>query len=260
MKIFVINLKTRPDRLQNILQQFEKFNITNFEIVEAVDGRCLTTEQLSTVYDKKSAERLTKPLSLLEIGCALSHLKIYNKIIEENKRCLIIEDDVILSDLFKNFVDIEIKDPCDVMFFGVNSSNCEHENLPKTYQYKDIRYSINTNRHKTRCYLEKSFATHGGINFYDIDKQSKIVDFLSGTFAYAPSIDACKKIIKVNFPVKITADHVWNEIDLTLKVSKEILIDINHAILSDIQSERLFEYEKFSERFIRRLNNKLYNK
>jgi GR25 family glycosyltransferase involved in LPS biosynthesis len=260
MKIFVVNLKTRPDRLENILQQFQKFNITNFEIVEAVGGRSLTTEQLSAMYDKEDAERLTQPLSLSEIGCSLSHINVYNKIIKENKRCLIIEDDVMLSELFKNFVDVEIEDPCDVLFFGVNTSNCEHENLPKTYQYKDIRYSINGNGHKTRCYLENSFTTHGGINFYNIDKQSKTVDFLSGTFAYAPSVDACKKIIKFNYPVRILADFVWNEVDLTLKVSKEILIDVDFDIPSDIQNERLKIECPFSDRMIKRMNHPMYNK
>jgi GR25 family glycosyltransferase involved in LPS biosynthesis len=260
MKIFVINLKTRPDRLQNILHQFEKFNIKNFEIVEAIDGKSLTTEQLSTVYDKKSAEKITKPLLLTEIGCSLSHINVYHKIIKENKRCLIIEDDVILSELFKNFVDIEIEDPSDVLFFGLNTSNCEHENLTKTYEYKDIRYSVNSNGHKNRCYLEKTFTTHGGINFYDIDKKSKTVDFLSGTFAYAPSVDACKKIVKYNYPVKLLADHVWNESELTLKVPKEIPIDVDFDVSSDIRNESLEIECPFSDRMIKRMNHPMYNK
>ena len=92
MKIYLINLKRDVNRLDRILQQFKQFNITNFEIVEAVDGKSLTQEQLDTDYDDESAKKLVRRLCLSEIGCALSHIDVYRRIIKENKRCLIMED------------------------------------------------------------------------------------------------------------------------------------------------------------------------
>jgi len=52
MKIFVINLKKDKEKLNNILLQFKKYNITDYEIIEAVQGSQLTDEELLEKYDK----------------------------------------------------------------------------------------------------------------------------------------------------------------------------------------------------------------
>jgi glycosyl transferase family 25 len=263
MKIFVVNLKKHTERLDRMLCQFEKFNITNFEIVEAVNGKELSHDQLRTCYDPKTAKRIVRELTPGEIGCALSHVEVCRRIIKENKRCLVLEDDVILSDTFKNFVDLEIEDPCDVMFFGAGGSNYEHENLPKSYPYKNIRFSTNVYGRTARCYLDESYSIHGGVKFYDIDKQSNTVDFLSGTYAYAPSIAACHKIIKINYPVKAPADYVWNylEFDLSFKIAKQNIIDVDSSIKSEICSERKeIDISKYSKLFLNRINQPMFNK
>jgi GR25 family glycosyltransferase involved in LPS biosynthesis len=260
MKIYIINLAQDQDRKQAMLVQLNAFAITNYEFVEAVDGRNLSDQELTKLYDDKTAKKLHKQLARSEIGCALSHIKVYEKIIKENKRCLILEDDVVLSDTFKNFIDIEIDDPCDVIFFGVNSSNCEHEGLPKTYEYKNVRYSTNGNGHRNRCYLKESYTTHGNVNFYDLEPQSHKVDFLSGTFAYAPSVDACKKIIRHNRPIRLAADHVWNEVDLWFRVPKQNIVDVDYSIASVIQPGRVSEFKGFSNRINSRINHPNYNK
>lgn len=260
MKIFVINLKKDTKRLELILDQFKKLNITNFEIVEAVYGKDLTQEELNLKYESKSASRIVRELSPPEIGCALSHIKVYHKIIKENKRCLILEDDVIISDTFKNFIDIEIEDSSDIIFFGATTSNCEHEKLPKSYEYKDIRYSKNYKNHISRCYLEKTYATYGGVNFYDIDPRTTNIDFLYGNFAYAPSVAACQKLIKYNYPVKVMADFVWNYIPFSSKIAKENIIEVDYSIDSHLELNRQQQDCNFSKKFVERVNNKLFNK
>ena len=260
MKIYLINLKRDVDRLDRVLQQFKKFNITNFEIVEAVDGKRLTQEQLDSDYDHKSAEKLVRKLSLPEIGCALSHIDVYQRIIKENKRCLIMEDDVVISKKFQSFVDIEIEDPCDVLFFGATTDNYEHKNLPKTYKYRNIRYAKNVHGLWTRCYLEESCTTHGNVDFYDIDKKSTRIDFLVQTFAYAPSIRACHKFIKYNYPVKLVADHVWNYNDFSMKIPRDNIIDVDPTIKSHILSDRQSHWNNWSDSYLRRINSEFFNK
>jgi GR25 family glycosyltransferase involved in LPS biosynthesis len=260
MKIFVINLKRDTDRLNKILQQFKYFNITNFEIFEGVDGKNLTYDNLKN-YDSKTSKRIIRELSLSEIGCALSHIEVYRRIINENKRCLIIEDDVVLSDEFKNFIDIEIEDECDILFFGAQTTNVENENLPKTYDFKDIRYSKKRNGCVTRCYLNETYTTHSNINFYDIDDKTTSIDFLYGTYAYSPSIYACHKLIKLNYPVKMAADFPWNIHKFSLKIPKKNIIDVNYNIESNIFSDiQKMTDLGLSNILKRRILNKMYNK
>jgi len=262
MKIFLINLKKDTERLDLILHQFKKFNITNFEIVEAVYGKELNDLELNSCYNRKSASRIIRELSLSEIGCAFSHIKVYHRIIKENKRCLIIEDDVILSDEFVNFIDIEIEDSCDIVFFGLDTSNCEHENLPKTYLYKNIRYSKNLYGHTNRCYLKNSYSTFGDMNFYDIDEQTIKFNLLIGTHAYAPSVEACYKIININYPVKMMADYVWNFCDLSFKISKQNIVNVNRSLESTISADRNFINEncQYGKHFVKKITSEWYNK
>lgn len=260
MKIFVINRKNDIERRQRILHQFEKFNITNFEIVAAVDGKELQPAQLNEHYDKAAAQLIVRELAPLEIACALSHIEVCKRIIEYNKRCLIIEDDVLLSDEFKNFVDIEVEDPADVLFFGLYTSNYDAAG-PKKYPYKNIRYSQNIAGITCRCYLEETYATLGGIEFYDIDEQSVKYDIFIGTHAYAPSVAGCHKIIKTNYPVKMMADYVWVSSDLTYKIPKQNIIEVDHSIQSTIATDRdRFHINgKYSEAYYSKITNQYHN-
>jgi glycosyl transferase family 25 len=60
----------------------------------------LSGESIDEYYDeKKSIELFNNKLSLGEIGCALSHIKIYQKMVSEDIACsVIMEDDVCIID------------------------------------------------------------------------------------------------------------------------------------------------------------------
>jgi glycosyl transferase family 25 len=99
--VFVINLASSIERRVFISAQLEKLGMS-YSIVEAVDGSKLTATELPSLYDRERAVRLTgspmRPLTLPEIGCALSHLSIYKKILEENLlNALVFEDDSLIS-------------------------------------------------------------------------------------------------------------------------------------------------------------------
>ena len=93
MKIFVINLKKDIEKKKNILTIFAKLNITNYEIFDAINGNTLTDFEInSNWYDPWSHLHLTKG----EVGCALSHYNLWQKIKTENKMAMILEDDFII--------------------------------------------------------------------------------------------------------------------------------------------------------------------
>ncbi|AIJ06767.1 MULTISPECIES: glycosyltransferase family 25 protein [Edwardsiella] len=94
MKVFIINLKRDLQKKHEIISECNRLNISH-EIVEAVSGIDLNAAEIDRLIDKDAQIYLTKG----EIGCSLSHLRIYQKIITEDlPYALILEDDAILHD------------------------------------------------------------------------------------------------------------------------------------------------------------------
>ena len=79
--IFIINLSNDNEKKQYMQQLCNKYNLYP-EFIEAVDGRLLNDNDISAVYSKdKAIKTISRELSKGEIGCALSHIKIYQKMI-----------------------------------------------------------------------------------------------------------------------------------------------------------------------------------
>ncbi len=92
-KIYVLNLKRRPDRLKNIKSKLKKLKI-NFERFEAIDG-----DNIEIDYDFSNF-RPGKGMieNRYAYACLLSHFEIIKDAKENNyKRILIFEDDVLIS-------------------------------------------------------------------------------------------------------------------------------------------------------------------
>lgn len=107
--IFVINLDRRPDRLDLIDKQLKRFNL-NYERISAIDGNLLNPNpKIGNGWNHKGVA-----------GCALTHRKIIEIAKERNyKNFLVIEDDTVFSDEFKN-IDSYIKqvpNDWDVIYF-----------------------------------------------------------------------------------------------------------------------------------------------
>lgn len=107
IKIFVINLKKDVQKRKNMEKIFQGLNL-EFEFIDAVYGKDLSSEELDLVYDENLAIKYNeRPMSKAEIGCMLSHLSIYKRMLEEKiENALILEDDVQIDrkilDVFNN--------------------------------------------------------------------------------------------------------------------------------------------------------------
>jgi glycosyl transferase family 25 len=89
---YVINLARSVDRRSHITAELKKTGI-DFEIVTAVDGQELNLYDT----DKIDPSFLQLPHCAGAAGCALSHLEVYRKIIDDGlDAALVLEDDVLV--------------------------------------------------------------------------------------------------------------------------------------------------------------------
>jgi glycosyl transferase family 25 len=87
-------MKDSAERRAHIIGECAKHSL-NVEIIDAVVGKELSEAELREAVFDYGCSGFTKG----EIGCALSHLKIYRKIVEDGVDiALILEDDAALSD------------------------------------------------------------------------------------------------------------------------------------------------------------------
>lgn len=104
--VWVLNLKRDEQKLHFMQMQLNQLEV-DFRVIEAVDGRQLKGDALIP-YSKKVAVRdFGRELTPGEIGCALSHIKMWQMMIQEGlSEVLILEDDVhigyALFDVLKN--------------------------------------------------------------------------------------------------------------------------------------------------------------
>lgn len=92
MKVFIINLPESVERKECMLAQCKALSL-DVELFNAVAGRKLTPEEVAM-----HSRELTEITTPGELGCALSHIAIYRKIVEQNiPYALIFEDDVVIN-------------------------------------------------------------------------------------------------------------------------------------------------------------------
>jgi glycosyl transferase family 25 len=105
MEIFVITLRGSEKRQRSIASQLHALNIS-FEFFEGVDGRNMSSDEILKHYDTRKANKyLERDLIKGEIGCALSHKYIYEKMITDNiQRAIVLEDDIIIDDNFSTVI------------------------------------------------------------------------------------------------------------------------------------------------------------
>ena len=109
-KIYVINLKRRPDKLANVMGELAKHDVLGAiptEVIEGVDGQSEINEEFLAannykVYDKWTDHWWGRATTKGEIGCAISHYKLWEKISKKEANALILEDDIQLEEDFLN--------------------------------------------------------------------------------------------------------------------------------------------------------------
>jgi len=150
MKIFVISLKKETQKRAIINNTLHMLGV-NYEIYDAVDGRTDLEDIRFNIYSKWHEPTYKINMTNGEIGCALSHLNIWKKIVDENiESAIILEDDFIVNDPdFVNTVN-NIDFDYDLVYLGRKKMGIDNEEqinekvVKPIFSYWTIGYVLTT--------------------------------------------------------------------------------------------------------------------
>lgn len=190
--IFVISLRNSPRR-QTISRHLSSLGL-DFEFFDAVYGKALSTEELSQIdyefYVKNYNAK--KPLTLGEIGCAMSHIKLYKHIIENNiQEAIIFEDDVFLNFHFKEIL---------------------KETLKKVPSKKEIIFLYH-GKAKIFPFTKSLPERYRLARYLTPSKNSKRT--IISTAAYLITYLGAKKLLNTAYPIRMPADYLTGSLQLT---------------------------------------------
>jgi hypothetical protein len=115
-KIFIINLQRRSDRKEAMGKMLNKFNLTNYEFVEAVDG---LDQDVLKEFNELKVEKKTKIVSSGHYGCLMSHIKTIEEAKKQNlKAIMILEDDIIFDENFNTIINSIMIPQYDMIYLG----------------------------------------------------------------------------------------------------------------------------------------------
>ncbi len=212
--ITIISLKNTW-RKKLIVKACEKLKL-DYVFFDAIDGEALSEDEINKVYNEKNTLSYKKmPLTRGEIGCALSHLGVYKKMLKERiKTMLILEDDTILGEYVKQ---------------GMQTVHY----LPKNWDILFLGYSI---------YLKKN---HYARYIFPIKKLpfnfkiAKPIVTLGGAYAYVINQKAAKKILNMIKPLSRPLDDYTGDFKaLNLYMTIPELIKVNYDAPSHLAADR----------------------
>jgi glycosyl transferase family 25 len=207
--IFVVNLLRDHEKKAHMDSVANTIGV-KFEFIDAVYGKDLSQSQIDEVYDESlSLKELGRGLSRGELGCALSHLSIYQKMVNEGiETALILEDDV---DTSSNLLDVlnatrHFPDDWEVMLLGYYSETAtERVSMASFFGKSDV-----TTSHQAVRLVEIAFGTHGYmINLRGakrllktLTKVIKPIDHYTGSGSYINMYALSPRVISLNEKLK----------------------------------------------------------
>ncbi len=237
-KIICINLEQRKDRKQLVKNEFNKTSIKNLEFYKAIYGKNIKpNKDLAKLFNGNDFGSRTGV-----IGCALSHLDLWVKLLEsEQDYYLILEDDIKLSNDFDQKYNL-IKD-----FISTNHTK---------FDFMFLGYHMfDSNKQK---YREKYFDETKTL--ISIDNLNTDI-YIGGFYSYIITKSGAQNILKY-----IINNGIKHGIDYLLKIHKFITFECcPHIILSDwvstlnssVDSDIQKDYEKINLDYSNIEENKL---
>lgn len=180
MHAYVVNLARSLDRRTHITAELRKTGL-NYEIFTAVDGRDLNLSDPSIIDPSFTAAVV---LAAGTIGCALSHIGIYKRIIADQlDKALVLEDDITLP---ADLVSL-------VKAVGEQMTGAEVALL------------------SVDCPEPCQMSLEGAIPLPGSRLLALPIDIFKprSSGAYVITREACERMVKAAFPIRVQADAWW---------------------------------------------------
>jgi GR25 family glycosyltransferase involved in LPS biosynthesis/GT2 family glycosyltransferase len=175
-KCFVINLDRRPDRYEKIKEQIQKKYLpADITKISACDGNKLVINPRLRSFCRNNNFYMRPGV----IGCALSHLKLYQKLINDDvDGYVIFEDDVVSNDTFisrmkRAFTILENKTRPDIIFFLTTLKSYYECGILKKESREEIdKFSVGG----TGCYYISKHGAQTVIDFIEKNTLDEAID------------------------------------------------------------------------------------
>ena len=230
MKKYLISLEKDHHRRELF---FSQPNTSSFEVFNAINMMAYS-DDINTLFDTQKFERrYGRKVTKGEVGCTLSHLKVYEKIaqdlnVKDDEYCLICEDDVLFADNFQFNLEAVIKEniQADIILIGQS----------KISSFNDFELEIN---YPTTCsFLQKSIVET------DVKYSYPYKNYFAGTVAYLIKKSVAKifssQIEKYGLPFWLADDYILfgDEFKMDIKVIRPLLAIENPELMSNLESAR----------------------
>ncbi|WP_294958156.1 glycosyltransferase family 25 protein [Sulfurovum sp.] len=185
-RIFIINLEKEKKKKEHMLQLCKKLNLKNVEIINAVNGQNMDDEFIDNIVSKEKTIKFMKRGFIKgEIGCLLSHKKIYEKMVKENiPNALILEDDVEFDNTLYKALKLSTNFPREAEFVFLGYWNADLKNINKMISFRG--------RHRLSSSLSLIRFTSN----------------VHGNYGYFITKNGAKKLLKhLNKPLFMPIDH-----------------------------------------------------
>ena len=200
--IFVISLKRSLNRRINISRQLKALEL-EYQFIDAVDGSQFTHYEVIEKYGEQVFYSNTydhQRMSLGSLGCLLSHIKLYELMIENNiPVACVLEDDAELSPCFAEILNTAIlqKVSWGTLLLGHYS-----------------RYRKSYNQGAEAVYWKKRVC-----HDYHI---ARAAEFPLTTIGYLIKLPTAKKLLNLAYPIRMPADWIVGNTELVGDILKII--------------------------------------
>jgi glycosyl transferase family 25 len=109
LKVLLINLERSVTRRESMEQRLREIGL-EYEIVPAIDGKLRFSEIIREVDETAFVRNVGRPLLAGEIGCYLSHLEAWQRLLDGPADVLLVlEDDVVFHEDFVSALEIALE-------------------------------------------------------------------------------------------------------------------------------------------------------
>lgn len=206
-KIYVITLQRATDRHLQLQQELQGLNYT---LMYGVDKLNINKAELiqNKRYDAALAVQhhiMSKEMSPGEMGCAFSHRMVYEDVVKNGyKRVLILEDDVVIDrkkiTLFDAIIN-ELPPDWGLWYLGFD----KNEQPPANTFFKKLFYHL---LFATGIKNKFNHTIIGNLYPKPFSKYLQIAGFHNCTHAYAVTTDTAKILLEMQTPLSYIADHL----------------------------------------------------